>query len=332
MIKLKRYLITGASGFIGSHLTDFIYNKGNEILAIVRPNKSLRNLSHYTTTSERIEIKKCDIKNVALLEKLIVDFNPESIFHLAAQPLVKPSWEDPINTIRTNVIGTINIFEILKRNEINSEVFLACSSAEYGTTTELNRPLKEEDPLRAIHPYGISKIAAELLARQYYINFGIKSVNLRYFLQTGPRKRNDACSDFIRAVAKIELGMQKPVISVGNLSPHRDIMGIKDTINATWLVALKGKLGETYNICSGRKLSIRDILNIAIGLSSKKIKIKEKVPEKLRNTDEDMIVGDNSKLKKLGFKVTEPIEITLEKMFEYWINYYKNDKKKQRLF
>ena len=343
---MEKILITGANGFLGSHLTDFCLKKDYEVYALDRPEQNLKNLTQYTegkqnffkeeklkafgdyiqipTTNKKLTILEGDIKNKILIEKIIQKIKPKFIFHFGAQPLVIPSWEDPVNTIETNVIGTINIFEPIKKYKIDTRVILACTSAEYGTTTAIDRPLKEADPLLAVHPYGISKIAAELLARQYYINFGIEIINIRFFNQTGPRKIGDACADFINKVAQIELGLIDPVIQVGNLSSYRDFTGIKDSIQAIWLAATKGKPGETYNICSGRKTQIREILKIALNLSSKKIDVKENIPDKLRKTDEDMILGDNTKIKtELGFKITQSIQEILKDMFDYWIEYYK---------
>jgi len=345
---MEKILITGANGFLGSHLTDFCIKNDYKIYALDLPGCSFKNLSQYfnenwqgqklkafneniqiPTTNKNLIILECDVKNRILLEKIIQEVNPRYIFHFGAQPLVIPSWEDPINTIESNVIGTINIFEPIKKNKLKTKVIVACTSAEYGTTVEeINRPLKETDALMAIHPYGISKIATELISRQYYLNFGIEIVNIRFFNQTGPRKVGDACADFVSKVAQIDLGLTEPVIEVGNLEPFRDFTGIQDTLQGIWLAAIKGKPGETYNLCSGRKTQIREILNIALSFSSKKIEIKENVPHKLRNTDENVILGDNSKIKKeLGFEITHSIKDILKDMFDYWIDYYKKEKK-----
>jgi len=298
---MERILISGANGFIGSHLTDFCIEKNYTVYGLERPNQMYRNLSHYTdeklnfsenektrifnenieipTNNKKLRIFECDIKNAQLLEKIIAETKPKFLFHF---------------------------------------------SAEYGTTTSINRPLKESDPLLAIHPYGISKVATELLARQYFINFGIEVINLRFFNQTGPRRKGDATSDFIRKVAQIELGLSEPVIEVGNLEPYRDFTEIKDSLKAIWLAATMGIPGETYNICSSKKLQIRQILDIALSFSLKKIEVKENVSHKLRKTDEDVILGDNSKIKnELGWDVSIPIEETLRDMFEYWLDYYK---------
>ncbi|MFX0186823.1 MAG: GDP-mannose 4,6-dehydratase [Candidatus Hodarchaeota archaeon] len=340
---MKNIIITGSNGFLGSHLIDFCLKKKCVIYALDRPSASFKNLTHYTRGrkyfsnedkliifGERIQLPsnnenlifiECDIKNANLLDRIIAEVKPELIFHFAAQPYILPSWKDPVDTIETNVIGTINIFEPIKKYKLKPRVILACTSAEFGTTAnEINRPLKEDDPLLAVHPYGISKIASELLARQYFLNFGIEGIILRFFNQTGPRKQNDACSEFVSKIAQIELGISEPIIEVGNLDTFRDITGIKDTLQAIWLVATKGKPGETYNVCSGRKSKIRDILNIIISFSSKKIKVIENIPKKLRKTDEDMILGDNAKIKsELGFEITQPIEVILKNMYEYWL-------------
>ena len=345
---MDKILISGANGFLGSHLTDYCIKQGKKVYGIDLPDRPLKNLSHYTqgkllfssdekikmfdksiqipTSSEDFIFIECDLNNAELLEKIIKKTNPKYIFHFGAQPLVIPSWEDPVTTIKTNVIGTINIFEAIKKHKIKTRVIVACTSAEYGTTTSINRPLKETDPLLAIHPYGISKIATELLARQYYINFGIEAINIRFFNQTGPRKIGDACADFISKIAKIELELTEPIIEVGNLNPYRDFTGIRDSLNAIWLAATKGKPGETYNVCSGKKIQIRQILNMALSFSSKKIEVRENTPKKLRKTDEDIILGDNSKIKKeLGWEVSTPFEETLKDMYEYWLDLYKKN-------
>ena len=345
---MRKILITGANGFIGSHLIDYCILKDYEIYALERHNQLYKNLSHFTngklsfseeekqdffgesikipTIKKNLIILECDVKNSLLVEKIIKEVKPNFLFHLAAQPYIIPSWEDPVDTIETNVVGTINIFESIKKFNLKTKVILACSSTEYGSSAQNNKPLKETDLLLATHPYGISKITAELLARQYFINFGIEIVNLRFFNQTGIRRVNDAPSDFVRKVAQIELGLKDPVIQVGNLDPYRDFTDIKDSLDAIWLAATRGKPGESYNVCSSKKIQIRRLLDICLSFSKQKIKIKENVQHKMRKTDEDVITGDNSKIKReLGWQPIIPIETTLQEMFEYWINYYNRE-------
>ena len=347
---MDKILITGSNGFLGSHLIDKCINENYIVYGLDRPSSSFRNLVNYTnghdtfskknkvsflgkkihiaSNRENLIFLECDVKNQLLLEKIIEEIKPKLLFHFGAQPYIIPSWEDPVNTIETNVIGTINVFEPIKKYNLQTRVILACSAAEFGTTTNIGRPLKESDPLMAIHPYGISKIAAELLARQYYINFGIEAVNLRFFNLTGIRRTNDASSDFIRKVAQIELGLKEPVIEVGNLKPYRDVLDVVDAIRAIWLTATKGTPGETYNICTNQKVQIRELLDIALSFSQKKIEVVKNTPNKLRKTDEDIIIGDNTKItSELGWKPRKLIKETLKEMFNYWIDYYKKNPK-----
>lgn len=349
--RMEKILITGANGFLGSHLIDWLIDQDFIIFALDRAKATFNNLTHYInedhipsineeqdnlkeiiqipSNNEQLFFLQCDIKNTYLMEKIIQKLKPKFIFHLAAQPYIIPSWDDPINTIKTNVIGTINVFEPLKKYKIKARVIVACSATEFGTTTKIGRPLKESDPLMAIHPYGISKIAAELLARQYYINFGIESINLRFFNLTGIRRTNDASSDFIKNVAKIDLELKKPVIEVGNLEPYRDFLNVKDAVQAIWLAATKAKPGTTYHVCSGKKIQIKKLLKIALSFSNKNIEVKENIFNKLRKTDENVIVGDNSKIKKeLGWKVNHSIEITLKEMYDFWVKIYSKEKNK----
>ena len=343
---MERILITGANGFIGSHLTDLCISKGYEVFAVDLPGRPFKNLKQYIrksnsqdkdkrliifgkniqvpTLKDNLKIIECDLKNKNLLENIILEIKPRYIFHLGAQSLILPSWEDPINTIEANVIGTINIFEPIKKHKIKTRVILPGTSTEFGTTSTIGRPLKEIDPLKAVHPYGISKIAAELLGRQYYINFGIECVIVRFFNQTGPRKTVGAATDFIRKVAQIDLGLVDPIIEVGNLDSYRDFTGIKDTMQAVWLAATKGKPGEIYHVCSSKKLYIRKLLEIALSFSSKKIDVIEIASSKVRKSDEDIIIGDNSKIKnELGFRITQSIENVLNEMYDHWTEFYR---------
>jgi GDP-4-dehydro-6-deoxy-D-mannose reductase len=321
---MKTAMVTGAGGFIGSHVVDMLLSKGWRVIATDKPNKHSRNLDHLKGTSNPNFIyRELDLRQANWVEATVKEFQPDSLFHLGAQSLVKPSWDDPAYTIETNMIGTINLFEAIKKYNLKTRVVIACSSAAYGTSYPEELPLKETNPIRALHPYGISKFGQELLGRQYFINFGIESVMLRLFNQTGPRKVNDACSDFALKLAKIETGRAEPVIEVGNLDTSRDITGIKDTLQGFWLAYEKGRPGETYNLCSGKPTKVRDVLNYLLKLCTKPVKVIENTPNKLRISDEPIILGDNTKIcTELGFKPTQHINDVLQDMFKDWVKYF----------
>jgi GDP-4-dehydro-6-deoxy-D-mannose reductase len=302
VVKLVKVLITGSNGFLGSHLVDFCISNNHVVYGLDHPSASFYNLKHhFNERKSLVKLKKkkfcgkkilipsdephlsfleCELSDDRLLEHIIRELKPELIFHFAAQPYVLRSWEDPVETIETNVIGTLNIFEPIKKYDIKSRVILACSSTEFGSTAYKGEPLKEDDPLLALHPYGISKVAAELLSRQYWINFKIETINLRFFNLTGTRRVNDVTSDFIQNVARIELGLQPPTIEVGNLEPYRDFLDVRDAVEAIWTSATKGTPGETYHVCSGKKTQIKELLAIALSFTNKQIEVKKNVDHK----------------------------------------------------
>lgn len=321
---MKTALVTGAGGFIGSHIVDMLLTKGWRVIATDKPNKLSRNLDHLKGgPNPNFIYRELDLRQANWVEAIVKEFQPDALFHLGAQSLVNPSWDDPVYTIETNMIGTINLFEAIKKHNLKTRVVIACSSAAYGTSLPEELPLKEKNPIRALHPYGISKFGQELLGRQYFINFGIESVMLRLFNQTGPRKINDACSDFAFKLAKIEAGRADPVIEVGNLDTARDITGIKDTLQGFWLAFEKGRPGETYNLCSGKPTKVRDVLNYLLKLCTKKVKVIENTPNKLRISDEPIILGDNNKIRtELGYNPSQQINDVLQDMFKDWVKYF----------
>ena len=329
-----KIMVTGAGGFIGSHLVDFCLSKGHDVLATVEPGKQLNNLQHLIDiTSKKSKFPKlewtyADIRDAKKIDDLITGFTPDGIFHMAAQSYVKPSWADPAHTFDTNINGTVNVFEPIKRLELDTRIIVACSSAEYGTITKDDVPIKESLPTQPLHPYGISKVGQDLLARQYYLNFEIDAVRLRYFNQTGIRKTGDACADFSMKIAEIASGICEPVINVGNLETFRDIQDIRDCVKANWLAFEKGKTGDVYNVCTGVATKIRDVLDTLVEMSGKNIKVNEKSPGKMRYQDELIILGDNAKLHgETGYEPDHEIKDTLKDMFEYWRGYHSTDDK-----
>jgi len=179
-------------------------------------------------------------------------------------------------------------------------------------------PVKEEQPLKPLHPYGISKVCLDLLAREYFLDYKIPAVNIRLFNTTGPGKTSDAPSDFVRQLVLIKKGLQAPVIEVGNLKPRRAFLDVQDTVRGFYLAATRGKRGAAYNLCASRTHHIHEVLHTAIRLSGVKAEIRP-VSRLMRPSDEKIIFGSTQKFRKdTGWKPLNSIEQTLQSMLEYW--------------
>jgi GDP-4-dehydro-6-deoxy-D-mannose reductase len=303
-------LITGCDGFIASHLAEFLIGKSYDVYG-----SYLKKPSNPEVLKD-VTLIKCDIKEKNSVSKMIRDSKPDFIFHLAAQSLVVPSWKDPIGTFETNIVGTTNILEVAKNSVPNSKIFVACSAAEYGLNFKHEIPVREDKEFRPASPYAVSKIGADMVSYLYHRTYAMNIIRGRFFNITGPRKVFDACSDFARAIAGAEKGKEKSV-KVGNLEGIRDITDVRDAVKAVLLLVKKGKFGEPYNICSGKGYKMEYILNTLISLSTENIVIK-KDKSKMRPLEDPIFIGDNSKIRKLGWGPEIPIEKTLKDTLDYW--------------
>jgi GDP-mannose 4,6-dehydratase len=311
---MERAWITGAGGFMGQHLTDFLIKKGYDILATYyKPTTNLKELN------SQAEIMECDVRDEELIKGVITHFQPHKIFHLAAQSYPTVSWENPRYTLETNILGTTNIFEAVKNFNPDCRILNACTSGEYGFVTPAEVPVKESHALNPLHPYGVSKLAQEKLAYQYFKNFGIKSITARIFNTTGPKKVNDVCSDFTKRLIDIEKGINKEKkLIVGNLETQRAITDVRDLIQAFDLALDKATYGEVYNLSGEYVYKIGDIVNLLRGLVNFEFSL-EQDPKLLRSTDEPIIYGDSSKFKReTGWSQNIPLEQTLKDMLDYW--------------
>src|SRR5271163_3908190 len=235
-----KVLITGAAGFIGGHLAKHSKALGNEVLGI--------DVCEPEEPWTAGEFEHCDVRNSAHLVKLISAYQPQRIFHLAAQSHPVVSMERPLETIDTNAGGTINLFESLRCALLRPVVVMACSSAEYGLVAERDLPVREEHSLNPLHPYGVSKVAQDLLAAQYFSNFSIPTIRVRIFKATGPGKLGDLCSDLTKRAVEIEMGIRPPSMPVGNLTNRRSIIDVRDLVEALWLSTEHCVIGEVYNL------------------------------------------------------------------------------------
>ncbi len=309
----KTAFITGAEGFIGSHLVKFLCARGWNVIG----GYLLHGPASFAK-SPNLCFVQCDLRNGQRVTQLLVEYQPTHIFHLGAQSLPTVSWADPVGTFESNVMGSLHLFEAGRHLKRPPVIVSACSSAEYGHVPASAVPVTEKQPLRPLHPYGISKVCLDLLAREYFLDYKIPAVNVRLFNTTGPGKTNDAPSDFVRQLIGIKKGQRPPVIEVGNLKTRRAFLDVNDAVRGFHLAATKGKRGEAYNLCASRTYEIGDLLRIAIGLSGVNGKILP-VPRLMRLSDERIIFGSVEKIRKdTGWKPLVSIEQTLKSMLEYW--------------
>jgi GDP-4-dehydro-6-deoxy-D-mannose reductase len=313
MLMNRTALVTGAEGFIGSHLVEFLQAKSWRVVGgyLTQATNSLPKLPN-------VRFVQCDLRNGKRVEQLIKQVEPTHIFHLAAQSLPTLSWEDPVWTFESNIMGSLNLFEAVRHTRRRPVVVSACSSAEYGHVPASAIPVTEEQPLLPLHPYGISKVCLDLLAREYFLDYRIPVVNLRLFNTTGAGKTNDAPSDFVQQLVRIRKGLQPPIIEVGNLKSRRAFLDVSDTVRGFYLAAIKGKHGEAYNLCANKTYEIAALLKTAIRLSGVKVEVRS-VSRLMRPSDEKIIFGSTGKFERqTGWKPLRTIEETLTSMLEYW--------------
>ena len=313
-----RVLITGITGFAGSHLAEYIlaHHPDVRVCGIVRWRSRMDNICGIT---DKIELHEADLKDIVSLRKCLAEIKPDRIFHLAAQSFVPTSWKLPAETFAINAIGQINLFEALLSLKMNPRIQVAGSSEEYGQVFPDEVPMKETNPLRPLSPYAVSKVAQDLLAWQYFQSYGMKTVRTRGFNHTGPR-RGDVfvTSNFAKQIAEIEKGKREPVISVGNLEAKRDFTDVRDIVRAYWLSLEKGEPGDVYNIGTGKAYSMQEVLDMLLALSKTKVKVKVD-PARLRPSDVPILLSDSSKFVSLtGWKPEIPLKKTFKDLLNYW--------------
>jgi GDP-4-dehydro-6-deoxy-D-mannose reductase len=312
-----KVLITGITGFAGSHLADYcLEKKGLEVYGIIRWRSRTENVEHM---QNKVRLLECDLRDATSTRDVIDEVRPDYIFHLAAQSFVPTSWRAPTESLVTNVIGQLNVFEAVRKINLKCRIQIACSSEEYGMVYDHELPIAEDHPLRPLSPYGVSKVGQDLLGYQYFMSYKMDIVRTRAFNHTGPRRAPVfVVSDFAKQIADIEKGLQKPILHVGNLDSERDFSDVRDVAGAYYLSLAKGKSGEVYNICSETSWKIKDMLDRLLTMTDAKIELKPD-PARLRPSDVPRLRGDCSRFKKdTGWAPQIPFEQTLKDMLDYW--------------
>lgn len=304
---------------MGSHMIDYYHDQlGWSVYGTFY--KPTTNLDEY---AHKAILQECDVRYYSHLFRIISEVQPDVIFHLAAQSYPTVSVKRPQETIETNINGTINVFEAIKEirkihEDYDPTVVVACSSAEYGSSlTPENVPVPEDVMLLPVHPYGVTKVAQDMLSYQYFLNDKIKSIRARIFNTTGPRKVNDVASDFTRRAVLIEKGVERK-FKVGNIRAKRAITDVRDLIQAMILLSGKGRPGEVYNISGNKVYEISELIGLIEKIMNRKFDL-EVDPRLMRPTDEPIIYGDSTRLlNDTGWQQRYTLEQTLGDMIDYW--------------
>ncbi len=312
-----KVLITGITGFAGSHMAELCLSRGDvDVYGTIRPRSPL---DHISGIKDKLTLIDCDLRDATSVWRTINEVKPDYIFHLAAQSFVPTSWHAPAETLVTNVIGQVNIFEALRELKLGTRIQIACSSEEYGMVYENEVPIKESNPLRPLSPYGVSKVAQDMLGYQYHQSYGTHVIRTRGFNHTGPRRGEVfVTSTFAKQIAEIEKGRRGSVMYVGNLNAMRDFTDVRDMVRAYWLAVEKCEPGDVFNIASDKGIKIKDMLDMLLKMSTKEITVQQD-PKRMRPSDVEILLGDSTKFRKAtGWKPEIPFEKTMQDLLDYW--------------
>lgn len=299
----KTAIIIGGTGFVGRHMQNLLQEKEYTVIATGREN---------------------DIRKYKKVEELVRLIKPHIVINLAALTTVKETFKSPINAYNTGFLGTYYLLKALKKNEFRGSFLNISSSEVYGFPSDEYLPITEETPLKPMSPYSVNKISTEMLCFQWSKTEPFKIISARPFTHIGPGQSDRfAISNFAKQIAEIEIGIRSPIVQVGNLHTTRDITDVRDVVRAYNSLLDHGDSGDVYNICSGKEISIKAILESLIKFTKKNISIKQS--ELLtRRTEQARIIGSYEKIKlKTNWQPQIPIQKTLEDTYSYWLGQVK---------
>lgn len=308
-------LITGISGFVGSHLAEYLLTATDWQVAgtVFGP---YGNIAHLCG---RLELYPAELSRLDVVTFILEQCRPDVVIHLAAQPLVSASRRDPWGTLETNIRTQLNILEGVATTDPACRVLVVGSSEEYGLVPPEDLPVDEDTPLRPLSAYAVSKVAQDLLGYQYHVTHNLHTVRVRPFNHIGPRQRTGfVAADFASQIAAVEAGVQPPVISVGNLASRRDFCDVRDVVRAYVLLVTDGAPGEVYNVGSGASHSAQEMLDRLLMMSSTPIEVRQD-PARARGADVPDIVCDSTKIRRAtGWQTTISFDQSLHDVLEYW--------------
>jgi GDP-4-dehydro-6-deoxy-D-mannose reductase len=312
-----RVLITGITGFVGSHLAEFALAEGAEVVGSLRGRSKTEHIEHLR---QRLTLIESDLRDVFSVRALLEQARPDVVVHLAAQSFVAASWHTPSETLFTNAICQMNLFEAMRQLGNDARFLVIGSSEEYGLVYPDELPIRETNPLRPLSPYAVSKVTQDMMGYQYFKSYGMHIVRARAFNHSGPRRGESfATSSFAKQIAEMEAGLREPVVHVGDLKPTRDFSDVRDVVRGYWGLLERGVPGDVYNLCSGVDHSIEWVLNFLMSRSKLSHIAIHEDPARLRPSDVPVLRGSAEKVERAtGWQPRIPLEQTLTDLLEYW--------------
>jgi GDPmannose 4,6-dehydratase len=322
---MKKALITGMTGMVGSHLADYLMEHTDwDIHGLLRWRSPLDNISHLLpniNNGDRIFVHYGDLNDYGSLQCVIEDIKPDYVFHLAAQSYPKTSFNSPIETLETNVLGTCRLLECIYRSGQKPVIHICASSEVFGRVPAKKLPINEDCSFHPASPYAISKVGTDLIGRYYAEAYNMTVMTTRMFTHTGPR-RGDVFveSTFAKQIAMIEAGLIPPIVKTGNLDSLRTWADVRDAVRAYYmLVTINPVTGEYYNIGGSYTCKIKDMLETLLSMARIKNIAVVTDPNRLRPIDADLQVPDTGKFKShTGWEPQIPFEKTMQDLLDYW--------------
>ncbi len=305
-----RALITGITGFAGGHLSKILLDQNDQVFGVDRREGKVEHA---------VTLIVADLGNPQVVTDLLAEVKPDAIYHLAAQAFVPTAWADPWETMENNIRPELNILQAMVKQKSTARLLVVASNEVYGQVKNNQLSVDEEVPLRPNNPYGVSKVAQDVLGLQYYLSHGLNVLRARAFNHIGPGQSPFfVTANFAKQIAQIEANLAQPIMHVGNLEAQRDFTDVYDVMRAYSLLVRYGQPGEAYNVGTGRPHSVQHILDLLLSYSKCTITIQPD-PERLRPSDVPIIYADNRKLKATtGWEPTFSLEESLHRVLEYW--------------
>jgi len=320
---MKKILITGISGFVGGYFVDYLISHGDplEIHGISRSKPAWNFVSVTTEDLQGHHFHLADLNDFPRIKSLIEEIRPDYILHLAAQSSVAESWNSPVVSFINNCTNFLNIIEAVRLSDTPARVLSIGSSEQFGIVTENDLPLNEDSPQRPANPYAVARVAQEQLARVYGEGYGLDICCTRSFNHCGPGQTDRfVASAIVKQFARISLGLQDPIIEIGDGTIVRDFLDVRDVVAAYALLLKKGVPGEVYNVCSGRGYAISELVTLLADRLRIPVRIHQN-PMKRRPRDNHQIVGSYEKIRtELGWCPHIHLADSLQEMSTYWKN------------